>query len=121
MNRIQYFILLFSILLLTSCSTQSSSESSFKRTPAKEVAPVVYENIRYSTGMTDVIATDTLTNDVLWVKEIYSINFDKNLERDVQEIYIDTIYLENNFLIIRNEDGKSFALNLMSTEVEQRN
>ena len=119
MKYIQHFLLAFILCLFASCVTPPNPESSFKRTPAKEVTPITIKNVRYSSGMNEIIATDTLTNEVVWTKEIYSIQFDENLERDVQEIYIDSLFTKDNSLYIRNEEGKMYTMNLKSHEINE--
>jgi hypothetical protein len=92
----------------------------FKRATPKEVPPVVVGNIEYSASMNEVIAKDTLTKDQLWIKEIYPIKFNKRLERDVQEVYIDSLSYHDSTLLIRNENSHYYSLDLYTREVTKR-
>ena len=49
--------------------------------------------------MNEIIATDTLTKNILWTKEIYPVVYEENLERDVQDIYIDSIVPQDNLIM----------------------
>ena len=98
-----------------------SSSISAKRSAPKEVVPIVVNAIRYSATMNEIIATDTLTNNVLWKKEVYSVVYEESLERDVQEIYIDSLFFRDGSLGIRNEVKQFYFLNLDTQEVTQRN
>ncbi|WP_339886895.1 hypothetical protein [uncultured Flavobacterium sp.] len=125
-----YLRIFFLIFLISSCARKNhstatsveevsevSSSPSFKRSVPKKVLPIVIENVKYSSTMNEIIATDTLTKALLWKKEIYKITYDEKLERDIQDVFIDSISSKDNLLIIRNEDNDVYSLNLETKEI----
>lgn len=128
----QYFLIILLPVFIFSCSSKPTSISSpnamsadkprtsAKRAAPKEVQAILVENISYSTTMSEIIATDTLSKKSLWKKEIYKIIYDENLERDVQDVYIDSISVKDNLMVIRNENNEFYTLNLETLEVKQR-
>ena len=118
-----YVKLVFFSLFIFSCSTQTLSEHSSlnakeeitikpKRIPRKSILPITVGDIIYNTSMNDIIATDLLNNDVLWIKKIYAVVYNEKLEKDVQDVYIDSISYSDNTLIIHNELGQTYFLDL---------
>jgi hypothetical protein len=69
--------------------------------------------------MNEIIATDTLSQNILWKKEIYKVIYDEKMERDVQDVFIDSISLKDNLMIIRNENTEFYSLNIKTKEVIQ--
>lgn len=129
----QYFKIFFLSLFFISCSTKNNSTelshntvsednriASFKRSVPKKVQPIIIENIKYSSSMNEIIATDTLTQNILWKKEIYKVIYDEKMEKDVQDVFIDSISLKGNLLIIRNEKKEFYSLNIETKEVKQK-
>lgn len=128
----KYLSIILLTLLSISCSTKNNSTAtslntisednpiaSFKRSVPKEVQPILIENIKYSCSMNEIIATDTLSQNILWKKEIYKVIYDEKMERDVQDVYIDSISLKDNLMIIRNENTEFYSLNIKTKEVIQ--
>ena len=64
-----------------------------------------------------VVATNVNSREVLWKQRIYSIYYIPFLERDVQNTYISSLSAEGDNLIITNEKGSKFLLNLASRAV----
>jgi len=125
------FVIIFMMLFLLSCSTKSNSinssnndsviksEISVKRAAPKKVEPIIINNIRYTSTMNEILATETESNNLLWKKEIYEVIYDKNLETDVQDIFIDSISVNQNMMFIRNEKNEVFVLNLKTLQVKK--
>ncbi|BCY28779.1 hypothetical protein [Flavobacterium okayamense] len=86
--------------------------SNQKRLPPKSVSPVIVDKIKYVSSLNEIIAIDIESQKELWRKEIYEISYDESLERDVQDIFIDSIMLFNNSLVIRNESNELYFLGL---------
>lgn len=96
---------------------------SAKRSAPRAVPPVVLGRVRYSaphTAMGTIVAEDAGTDSVLWTQAIYTVAFEPGLERDVQDVYIDSLRAENGLLLIRNEDGAWFSLDPGTREVVER-
>ena len=91
-----------------------------KRAAPKPVAPIVINDIQYSAPaefMGYVIATDVHTQKELWRQVIYSIHVDPALERDVQDVFITSIALHGARLLVTNERGENYLLDLATRTV----
>jgi outer membrane protein assembly factor BamB len=52
-----------------------------------------------------------VTGEKLWEKFLYKVKLDPAVERDVQDVFIDRMYLDNpNRLVLKNERGEWFVL-----------
>lgn len=84
-----------------------------KRSAPPEVKPVTRDAITY-TAPTEHIgcveARHTKTGDRIWLKQIYVIKYDTDLERDVQDCFINKLELRAGKLRIANECGGEFEL-----------
>ena len=92
-----------------------------KRSAPPKVDSLIYKGIRYSAPsdlMGCIRADDIKTNSMLWFKQIYIVKYLPKLERDVQCIFINKIEIKDDSLIISNEAGYSYKLNLKSLMVE---
>jgi hypothetical protein len=67
-----------------------------------------------------VIATDTTSHKELWRERIYTVKIDPALERDVQDVFITSLVEEKGSLIVTNERGESYALDLATRKVTKR-
>lgn len=91
-----------------------------KRLPPPEVKPLVHKGVEYRAEhrhMGAVEAWDKKTNKMLWRCQIYVVTYDLNLEKDVQDVFIISLLIENGFLIIMNESGHRYRLDLSTLEV----
>ncbi len=92
-----------------------------KRAAPQKVTPVIYEGVRYEAPIDQmgfVLAFDNTTGKKLWEKRIYKVWFKFWLEKDVQTIYITDMRIENQKLIIRNEKGEYYSLDLKTKDVK---
>ena len=48
---------------------------------------------------------------------IYRIRYDRNVERDVQDVFITEIYLDGKTLFVTNESSERFEMDLASGKV----
>jgi hypothetical protein len=113
LSRILILIVLLSAMILP---------ASAKRVAPEPVVPVIFNSVEYSAPfefMGFVVATDVNDRKVLWKKRIYSIHYIPYLETDVQDVFITSLSIEGNDLIIRNEDDCKFSLNLTSRKVSK--
>lgn len=98
---------------------------SAKRLPPKDVVPVVFEGIEYSVthwtkekGLRQnggyILATEQSSGDEIWVKRIYETQYQQNLEKDIQDVFIIAISIDkkNRSLRVINEEGKLFKVNI---------
>lgn len=95
--------------------------SNAKRAVPKEVTPVLFGLVKYTAptnSMGYIVATDVLTNKTIWSKKIYQVIEDMELERDVQDIFIDSIYLKKDKLYIHNEARRVYTIDLKTLEIK---
>ena len=67
-----------------------------------------------------VVAIDEATGRELWVQRIYRIRYDRRLEADKQDVFITglTLLQAANALLIENERGARYRLNLRTRRVK---
>ena len=82
-----------------------------KRGAPAEVLPVTVGNIEYSAPhrngthkqMGFIEARDLKSGELIWSRQIYTVKYDPDLEGDIQDVFIKSITVEGNCLIITNE------------------
>jgi hypothetical protein len=107
----KYFI----FIVLSLISNRTIGQVSHKRMAPKEVKPIVVKNIKYTAPtnkMGYVVAKDVKTDSTIWEKQVYKINYDKYLETDVQDVFIDSLGLQEDYLIVHTENNKIYRLKL---------
>jgi len=116
---IKKFYLISSLLLATLLAEA-------KRGAPAEVLPVTVGNIEYSAPhrngthrkMGLLEARDLKSGKLIWSRQIYAVKYDPDLEGDVQDVFIKSINVEGNSLIITNERNSKYQLDLNSLEVK---
>jgi hypothetical protein len=109
---------LFFLIQIRSYGQSASSQA--KRAAPKEVPEIRYDSlILQRSGMEHVQALDSATKKILWKKKIYNVTYTPGLETDVQDVFIDSMYLRNRQLIIRNERKEWFSLDLQTFKVRR--
>lgn len=103
-----------------------------KRLPPKDISPIIYNGIKYTVphwGFSKnhkqnggyIEAYDEKSGKLLYELNIYIIMYDKNLEGDVQDIFITKMERRNNTINIWDEKGDKFVVNLNTKEVTPKN
>jgi len=116
---IKKFYLISSLLLATLLAET-------KRGAPAEVLPVTVGNIEYSAPhrngtykqMGFIEARAPKSGELIWSRQIYAVKYDPDLEGDVQDVFIKSITVEGNSLIITNERNSKYQLDLNSLEVK---
>ena len=93
-----------------------------KRLPPKEVKPVIHNGIKYSAThekMGYVEAWDIENNEKLWKKKVYAVDIDPRLEADVQWIFITSLIVDDGKLIVVNEAGNRYEIDIEDVDVSQ--
>lgn len=101
----------------------ATTPASAKRAAPKPVPPLVANSVEYSAPhdqMGFVVATDAKSRKELWRERIYTVRINSALERDVQEVFITSLALENGSLVITNEKGDRYTLELATRKVTKR-
>lgn len=107
---------IFFTLILFISAFDSQAQVSPKRKAPAEVVPVVFKRVKYTAPtnqMGCVVARDIATDTVIWEKKIYTIHYDHSLEQDVQDVYIDNLFMKDTMLMIHTERGKIYSLKLL--------
>jgi outer membrane protein assembly factor BamB len=93
----------------------------------KYIAPDVLPNHRSIYGKSTcseksmcVEARNKKTGKLLWQVEVYPIEIDPTVELDVQYVYITSLKIERGQLIIKNESGQVYVVDLKTHKVAKR-
>ena len=62
-------------------------------------------------------ARDATTNKIIWRQKIYEVPYIRGLEDDVQDIPITSLRIENGKIIVENEIGELYEVDLESRRV----
>ncbi len=90
-----------------------------RRAPFREVKPIFRNGIKYSRYVDDsILATDEKTGGLIWKRQIYVVKHIPELETDVQACFITKIEIKNKNIIITNEEGYKYKLNLNTLKVK---
>lgn len=91
------------------------------RATPKPVTPVEYKGIRFeapTARMGYVEARDAKTEKLLWEKKIYNVKIDPDIEIDSQEVFINSLKIEGQNLIVINEKNERFVLEIAKIKNE---
>jgi hypothetical protein len=98
--------------------------ASAKRATPENVEPVIHQGVRYVAPNDDgrrayIEAWDVQTNKKLWDLTVFTNRIDPKLEEDVQWVFIQTLTLQNDALIVSSENGKAYRIDLKTKAVTQ--
>ena len=111
------FIALYLVTLLSIWFSASYA----KRALPQEVKPIMHKGIECRAPhdyMGCIEAWDIKSKEIIWRKQVYVIKHVIGVERDVQDVFIKSMRLSDNFLVIINEKGFEYTLDLKSLEVK---
>lgn len=112
--RVKLFGLLLTVALVLPVASWG------KRAPPKPVIPVTHDGVTYSAAgdgtAAFVVATETSSGRELWKVEVFKVRIDPLLEEDVQWVFITELKVSGNSLLIRDERGRCYRLNLTTRE-----
>ena len=120
-----------SFLILTISLCMSADGQNAKRSAPKEVKPVVHEGVRYTAphwvwakgrriAGGYIEAFNAETNKRLWRIKVYETKSSTQLEKDVQEVFIRSTDIENDKLVVVNERGERYEVDLKTRKVTKR-
>ena len=117
----RHLLKLLSILLL---GIFLPAELLAKRKAPKPVNPIVLKGIEYRAPLSVeklgmVEAWDMESSRLLWEKQIYPVKSRDGLEQDAQWVFISGLSIDGGKLIVMNERGERFALDVETREVTQ--
>ena len=93
-----------------------------KRSSPQEVEPVVYNGVKYAAThekMGYVQAWDIKTGKKLWEKKVYDVKIDPHMEADIQWVFITNLSIKDGKLIVVNENGDKYEIDIESTDTTQ--
>lgn len=109
-----------SVLLVVAMLVLLAPAAFAKRVEPVEVKPVVHDGIEYRAPhekMGVVEAWDKATGKMVWEKTVYTVEIDPNLEKDVQDVFITKLKIDNGRLIVTNEHNDRYSIDLKTQEV----
>jgi hypothetical protein len=89
-----------------------------KRLPPPEVTPVKKDGIEYRELGNKVQAIDIQSGEEIWRKEIFVIVYLPKLEKDVQDVCITNLSIEEDKLLVDVEGDNRYELDLESLDVK---
>ena len=97
---------------------------SAKRIAPAKVEPVIHKGLRYVAPNNDgrrayIEAWDGQTNRKLWDLTVFTNRIDPTLEEDVQWVFITSLSLRNDMLVVTFERGKTYQVDLKTRSVTQ--
>src|SRR6059058_2446681 len=95
-----------------------------RRSAPPRVEPAIHDGIRYVTPNDDgrrayIEAWDVQTNRKLWDLTVFTNRIDPTLEEDVQWVFITSLSLRNDMLVVTSERGRTYQLDLKTRSVTQ--
>ncbi|MDA7936797.1 hypothetical protein N9B79_00320 [bacterium] len=112
----QRFVIILAVLAVLSVSTVHAKRGA----PAK-VPPVTVGEIEYrapTSQMGCVEAWDTGSDEMIWRRQIYVVKYTVGLERDIQDVFITALALNDKTLVLSNERKSEYELDLDTLEVK---
>ena len=94
-----------------------------KRGAPADVAPVLAKGLEFSAphdAMGFVVAKGISSGKELWRVRIYEARVNPALERDVQDVFITSLVVKDDTLLITNERGEKFTLDLKTRKVTRQ-
>jgi len=112
------------IALCLAVAAMITAEAWAKRAGPKPVAPVVHDGVRYVAPNTNgregkVEARSEKTGTRLWDVVVYTVKIDPNLEEDVQWVFITGLEARGSFLLVTNEKGERFQVDLKTRKAQK--
>jgi hypothetical protein len=116
------------VLLGILVGTMVSGAAQAKRAAPQDVAPVVARGIRYEVPHFGALhgeaqnggyvrAWDVKSKKMLWDRAVYSVRYDPQREKDVQDVFITEIRVRGGRLLVKNERSEEFEMDLASGRV----
>ena len=95
-----------------------------KRSAPAEVAPVVFEGVRYVAPNADgrrayIEAWNVQSDKKLWELTVFTNHIDPKLEEDVQWVFIKELKIQDGALMVTSERGKAYRVDLKTKAVTQ--
>jgi hypothetical protein len=95
-----------------------------KRVAPATIAPVIHEGLRYVAPNDDgrrgyIEAWDVKTNKKLWELTVFTNHIDPKLEEDVQWVFMESLSIRDDTLMVTSECGKTYQIDLNTKTITQ--
>ena len=112
------------VILVFSAIVLLPSLAPAKRMAPAKVEPVIHEGIRYVAPNDDgrrayVEAWDVETNRRLWELTVFTNHIEPGVEEDVQWVFIKSLSLRDDTLVVTSERGKTYQVDLKTKAITQ--
>jgi hypothetical protein len=112
------------LILIVVALALSSSLAFAKRIGPPKVEPISHEGVRYVAPNDDgrrayIEAWDVRANRKLWDLTVFTNRIDPKLEEDVQWVFIKTLTLQDDALIVTAERDQTYQINLKTKAITQ--
>jgi len=109
------------ILMIALMTGMVAMNAEAKRSAPKDVAPLTKDGIVFAAPhdhMGCVQAKNEKTGKVVWLRQVYVVKYDVLMETDVQDCFITSLRFDGDKLLITNQDGGQFQLDLSTLAVK---
>ena len=107
------------VIISMALALASGSIAQAKRSAPKDVPSVTSGKIEYRAPKGQMGCIEAWQGkDLIWRRQVYVVKYDIDLERDVQDVFIQKISLKGDILTIKNERGSVYELNLDTLAVK---
>ena len=122
MTSANHLMIVFVSTLFLAVSLPGSISA--KRIAPAAVEPVIHEGVRYVAQNDDgrrayIEAWDVRTNKKLWDLTVFTNRIDPKLEEDVQWVFINTLSIRDDTLIVTSERGTTYQIHLWTKAITQ--
>jgi len=107
--------------LIVALSVLSASVAFAKRSAPEIIKPIQSGEIEFRAPHSQagfIEAWNLKRDELIWRRQIYVVKYTAGLERDVQDVFIQSVELKDNTLLVKNERKSEYQLNLDSLEVK---
>lgn len=113
-----------SLALILALATFADGAPLAKRLAPDPVPPVIHDGVKYlapnDNGREGIVeARKADTGEKLWEVVVSTIKIDPKMEEDVQWVFITRLELSGDKLLVTNEHGEHYALDLKTRKVER--
>jgi hypothetical protein len=113
-----------SMLLCLLLTALIANQAWAKRSGPKPVTPVFHNGVSYAAPNENgregkIEARNAKTGQKLWDIAIYTVKIDPGLEEDVQWVFISSLAIQDNKLLVTNEKNEQYLLDLQTKKVEK--
>jgi hypothetical protein len=118
MKKNVFLTIISGLILLTFCSFVYAKGLPHPKTIApSKISPLIYKGIKFVVPNTVkemgyVQAWDMDTGKKVWEKKVYSVIVMPFSQEDVQHVFIISLSLEDGKLVVVNDNGREYRINI---------